>query len=285
MPRTAPPALEYRSALTEQMAGDGPCWFAGLAERLVDDFWAESPAAERAAYNTAVWLGGPGADEVEQVDGDPSLVIETLPDVFLDRFAPQSITASDAAGAVAEAIAMLAVGGAGETVTLLVRSVHAIASLGPGYDCSHSEPTIPFSVFVSIPIGERDGMLRLAESLLHEAMHLQLTLIEGYVPMVVSEEGLAFSPWQGVPRPARGLLHGLYVFTAIAQWLVRLAAESARDEGVRGYVNRRLVEIGEEVAMVADLPRSPALSPFGQAFAGWCLEACSRAISQGSGGK
>lgn len=47
------------------------------------------------------------------------------------------------------------------------------------YDVSHSTPVLPLSIFVSVPgADERHAELRLAESIIHEAMHLQLTFIE-----------------------------------------------------------------------------------------------------------
>lgn len=124
------------------------------------------------------------------------------------------------------------------TVELLVRSIHIISSRGPGYDCSHSEPTIPFSILVSVPLGERHAALRLAESILHEAMHLQLTLIEEDTDLVTSQVEESYSPWQQQLRPAQGLLHGLYVFAAIDDWLAAQQALPNLSVDDRTYVDR-----------------------------------------------
>lgn len=209
------------------------------------------------------------------VPGQDAMVLEPLPAAFGQRFDAPIFddAASDAACAIAHALARLAPCGAADAISCLVRSVHCIAARGPGDDCSHSEPTIPFSVLVSVPAGERHAELRLAESLLHEGMHLQLTLIERHVSCVGSEAGAAFSPWQQCPRPAQGLLHGLYVFTAIAQWLTALDAARTLSSEDQVYVDRRRAEIREETTAVVGLPSSEALTPFGRMLAAWLLDA------------
>ena len=131
---------------------------------------------------------------------------------------------------------------------------------------SHSEPTIPFSIFVSAPRpAEKDPVIRLAESLIHEAMHLQLTLVENVLPLV-STEGQGYSPWQGRPRPARGLLHGLYVFTVILHFMDLVAV--ARPD-LAAKARQRRVEIEEEVAVLEDF--SGYLTEAGRALRAKCL--------------
>jgi hypothetical protein len=135
------------------------------------------------------------------------------------------------------------------TVGSLVRACHVLAA-DTGYDISHSTPELPLSIFVSVPSAdEPDAVLRLAESIIHEAMHLQLTLIESTVPLVQSTGGLAFSPWKQTARPVQGLLHGLYVFAVIDEALAALAAVAPE---ARDFANRRRAEIASEVAIIGD---------------------------------
>ena len=62
------------------------------------------------------------------------------------------------------------------TVCTIVNSLHVIESAGYETDVSFSYPSVPFSVFVSIPPNQSVVTeLRLAEAILHEAMHLQLS--------------------------------------------------------------------------------------------------------------
>ncbi|MBR0553746.1 HEXXH motif domain-containing protein [Sphingomonadaceae bacterium LXI357] len=173
--------------------------------------------------------------------------------------------------AIDTTLTQLTAGDAGGTVTHLVRAIHVIEAPGPGYDISHSEPSIPFSIFVSVPVGERHGTLRLAESLLHEALHLQLTLLERHVPMVLDTAATGYSPWQQSQRPLSGLLHGLYVFAAIDQWLALLDAAPSTSSEDRIYLTRRRAEIAEEIADVATLADAPSLTPTGHHLASWLL--------------
>jgi HEXXH motif-containing protein len=106
------------------------------------------------------------------------------------------------------------------SVTTLVRSLHVIKPEDDDYDVSFSEPHVPFSIFVSVP--ERrisNDALRVAEAIVHEAMHLQLTLIEQTLPLILKSSRKYYSPWKGTYRSGEGVLHAIYVFKAIVQFL------------------------------------------------------------------
>lgn len=154
-----------------------------------------------------------------------------------------------------------------ESIGRLVRALHVLRAEA-GYDVSHSEPTIPFSVFVSVPAPrEKDSVIRVAESIVHEAMHLQLTLVENELPLVATE-GEVFSPWQRRARPVRGLLHGLYVFSAIVRFM-DLVTGSQPELAPKAQLRR--TEIEEEVGSLQDF--SQHLTAHGKALHAKCLEA------------
>lgn len=251
-----------------------PCWFPGLADMLVERFWGATPSFCSAGYSTEEWLSGTPPSATLAIPGHARMEIEELPFTFYSRFRAPCFTdqAPMAATAIASALTRLERMGARESVAGVVRSIHCIAPRGLGYDCSHSEPSIPFSVFVSIPLGERHAELRLAESLLHEGMHLQLTLIERLVPLIDYDAGSGYSPWQKSERPLQGVLHGLYVFAAIHRWLQHLATEPTLSSDDRAYVDRRLDEIEKEISAVGTLSRAPGLTDFGRSLADWLLE-------------
>lgn len=252
--------------MLERLAAGQPAWFPGLAADLAEDVWRGSGEPAPDIYSTAGWLGGePSWRRV--VPGRPTMTVEALPPRLSGRFAQMAGGGGPVVSAISRAVDALSAGGAASPVETLVRSIHCIRAVGPGYDCSHSEPSIPFSVFVSVPLGEPDVEVRLAESLLHEAMHLQLTLVERHAPIVGTAGGMGWSPWQRSERPVQGLLHGLYVFTAVAGWLGRLAASPYAPAGAAGYAARRLYEIGRELDEVAALATHPDLTAFGRALA------------------
>lgn len=254
--------------LADAFATEQPCWFPGLADELITAFWAETNS-DPATYTTEVWLGSGSTAPSVPIPGVATMQLEPVPAHYAERFpAPSFAAASQTAPrAIADALKRLEASGAGCAVTRLIRSVHCIEALGPGYDCSHSEPSLPFSVFVSVPCAEPDGGLRLAESLLHEAMHLQLTLIERHVALTCADAGGGYSPWQQQQRPILGLVHGLYVFAAIHRWLTALTADLSISDPDRAYAHRRLRKIDEEIAQVTALASAPGLTSFGRALA------------------
>lgn len=264
--------VDFEARLAGAIATEQPCWFPGLTDELIADFWVGT-TFDPAKYTTEVWLGSGRAAPSVPIPGMATMQLEPLPASYADRFPAPSFAATSqiAPRAIADALTRLEASGAGYPVTRLIRSVHCIEALGAGYDCSHSDPSLPFSVFVSIPCTEPDGELRLAESLLHEGMHLQLTLIERQVALACADAEQGYSPWQQRQRPLLGLVHGLYVFAAIHGWLTALSAEETTSGVDRAYAHRRLRDIDQEIAQVAALALAPGFTPFGRAFVTWLL--------------
>ena len=152
------------------------------------------------------------------------------------------------------------------SIGCLVRSIHLLEAPSPEVDCSYSRPDLPFSVFVSVPdCGAQARIERLTEALVHEAMHLQLSLIERLVPLISSNRtnAVAFSPWRDRARPVRGVLHALYVF-AVLQRLWRCAIRKTPSGLDRGFAEARVRAIHEEVGKARHLAGSPGLTREGR---------------------
>lgn len=144
------------------------------------------------------------------------------------------------------AIALLKIGHVptlGEAVSHLTRSVHILHTRDPAVDVSFSDPEVPFSIFVSVARG-KDTALRVAESIIHETMHLQLSLVERLVPLVRDNRALTYSPWKQELRPVSGIIHGLYVFRVIDEWLDH---DEFRDAA---FARQRKAEIAKDVNAV-----------------------------------
>ena len=152
-------------------------------------------------------------------------------------------------------------------VSELVWSCHVVVAPDDDYDVSFSDPSIPFSIFFSVPSGcDRSSILRVAENLIHETMHLQLTLLEGLSPLVDTASAWAiYSPWKQQQRPTQGILHGLYVF-CVLRWLWRQFSLATGSKSHRDFALRRVTEIDEEVSVVRALEGSPALTEAGKQF-------------------
>jgi hypothetical protein len=154
-----------------------------------------------------------------------------------------------------------------KTVAALVRSLHVIKPDDPDHDVSFSEPHVPFSIFVSVPEKRiaNDG-LRVAEAIVHEAMHLQLTLIEETVALaVVSPRGF-FSPWRGEYRTVQGVLHALFVFRLIDRFLESLSFLQSYRSGMLAHIHERRDEIEMQIHRIRSLESCSELTR-----AGGCL--------------
>lgn len=147
------------------------------------------------------------------------------------------------------------------TVLTLVRSIHILKAESDQHDVSFSDPAIPFSIFISIPsVHETNSSIRLAEAIIHEAMHLQLTLIESFCPLILEDNTKLFSPWKNEDRRPSGVLHALYVFSVIYTSLPLL---NVSDEQ---FVVRRGLEIQKQILEIDSFRLTEGFTQIGQTF-------------------
>ena len=260
---------------------DPRCWLPGLAPTLATRFWSEAPPGiEPAAYTTAAWLALPQQaarlPPIARLEfAGLTLSIEEAEPIVADRLAENGLSLASSAEASATIEALCAglaclarLPSLSATVAAMVRSIHVLAPAAAGFDISHSDPAIPFSIFLSVPTGEEHCAWRTAESLVHEAMHLQLTLIERDVPLVRADtEEFGYSPWQSHARPLQGLLHGLYVFRVIDQMFALAEVTFAGDQATRRFIGKRRREIAAEIKAVVPLADARGLTTRGALFA------------------
>lgn len=274
--RNPPPWLEPE-------ADPNAPWFPGLAERLARDLWSRAPSGfSPDTYGSARWLTADPRTIRETIAaievGDGLCRVERLPREWALRYETIGLDFAEL-GPIDEATALVTtalgelgiVPSVGAAVSALLRSLHLLTSAGEGFDISHSDPELPFSIFVSAPVGQPDAAARLAESILHEAMHLELSLAERSWPLVSEPEASGFSPWQRRERPLSGLLHGLFVFTAVRTFGQERLADPGLAARERAYHERRGREIASEIEAVAELEFSPGLTREGRALASFLL--------------
>lgn len=208
-----------------------------------------------------IYLEAPCSNELKQfyIENDLSLVEE---DDLLTIVAVEKLD---------DALNLLnSVPGLVDCVAQLVRVIGVLKSTIPEADVSYSHPEVPFSIFVSV-CNERstEASARVAESILHEAMHLRLSLIQKEVDLLNpgrQGQALYFAPWRQEERPANGVLHGTFVFRAILDFFRRLASENKDDKVVK-YSERRIQEISSQLVQVRDFYKSPALNDTGAKLA------------------
>ena len=149
------------------------------------------------------------------------------------------------------------------SVRRLLRSMHVLNSPRRDFDVSFSVPDLPNSIFVSIPQeSDPDAALRLAEAIVHEVMHLQLSLIERICPITrtTAMKEYAYAPWRNEMRPLSGLLHGLFVFRTLELFWNLLSV--SRQDRHRDFASDRVDEIGRQIRKV-ELHENESLTSFG----------------------
>jgi len=152
-------------------------------------------------------------------------------------------------------------------ISELVWRCHIVVAQGDDYDASFSDPAIPFSIFISVTAQkDRSSILRVAENLVHETMHLQLTLFEELSPLIDTTSAWSmYSPWKQQNRPAQGILHGLYVFHVL-RWMWRQVLQTTTNKIDQAFSIRRISEIDEQICSVRDFQKSPLLTEAGKQF-------------------
>lgn len=264
-----------REALLKALARPTEPWFPGLARSLATAAWEQyrHSGFNSENYGTHRWLQkDPKAErmEIAALDLSSSLKcrIEELPVSTRIRYEGRGLAFSESAPLAADVIAIQSalslvalVPSLRETISVYLRALHILKAPGSDFDVSHSDPEIPFSVFVSIPPPCPETELRLAESIVHECMHLQLTMIEAVTPLVRNDDVQAYSPWQQMARPLGGVLHGLYVVSVIYFWFLSLNEKLAPT--AKKFVRKRMQEIEREIGYVSWLTDSHGLTDAG----------------------
>jgi HEXXH motif-containing protein len=189
-------------------------------------------------------------------------------------FTPDEIRELNVCAILKEAIDLLEfVPSLRNAVGSLVKSLHLIDAGDDSYDVSFSEPQLTFTIFVSVPHSRStNAVLRVMESIIHEAMHLQLSLVERVIPLIRSEKNSYYSPWRNELRSARGVLHALYVFRVIDCLFDDLLTHHSLSSEHVEYVRDRRQQIREQISKVRDFTTSPELTQIGRTFVGRLVE-------------
>ena len=251
-------------------------WWPSFSEILVDQA-LERGWIRSVNYSTTQFLISENVqpsllyliESTNDMQSIPSLRIEcldtSLHDYFLqkgiDLYQSNEVESNDFIQVFGDAADLIAqVPSLAKSVDELAKSVHIIHQPDPAYDISFSDPTIPFSIFVSVPPVAFNGALRTAEAIIHESMHLQLSLVERSIDLILEPAATYYSPWKKEMRPVSGVLHALYVFAVIEQWLTHLPQTSDN----QAYIIQRRAQLREEVEQIDASSCLGSLTPVGR---------------------
>lgn len=158
------------------------------------------------------------------------------------------------------------------TLAGMCRSLHVLLASDRHFDVSYSDPSVPFTIFVSCPrVKENNRVERLAENIIHEALHLQLSLVERVEPLVVdgTENEPVLSPWKEGERTLPGLLHAAYVFSNLRCFWKRVAIAHPNSSS---FARKRVEVIDQEIYSARHLVDSPSLTATGRSLATGVLQ-------------
>ncbi len=254
-----------------------PLWFPNLTSSLAETGW-ESLKNELGLtpsnYGTARIL-------TNKIDASISVFsfsnipfsIELLPKDLTDKYSDSQIDFYNAEelskltvlDCLAEAVELIKlVPSLSESVFTLVKSLHLIKLADDNYDVSFSEPNLSFSIFISVPKNRiKADSLRVAEAIVHEAMHLQLSLIEKVVLLISSNEQKFYSPWKREYRNSTGILHALYVFRVIESFYKQLKLNNHFALIDVGFIEKREREILLQLSEIKEFSGSSDLTESG----------------------
>ena len=258
-----------------------PLWFPNLTPHLAEIGWQELKkefGLTSSNYGTARILSGDinaprSVFPFKDKSGNPPFSIELLPKELTDNYSDKQIDFYNAAelteqpilDCLTDAIELIkAVPSLSESVFTLAKSLHLIKLDDDTYDVSFSEPQLPFSIFVSIPKNRvKADSLRVAEAIVHEAMHLQLSLIEKVIPLVNSNKESFYSPWKDEHRNSTGILHALYAFRVIESFYQHLQLKQYISPLDLDFIKKRQSEILRQTIEIKEFSRSPDLTDLG----------------------
>jgi HEXXH motif-containing protein len=144
--------------------------------------------------------------------------------------------------------------------------ISVIVPLTPHSDTDLVSATTP-AAYGAIATSWPPDPVTLAETFVHEFQHVKLCGLLDMVPLVESSVRRVYAPWRQDPRPAGGLLQGVYAHLGIVRfWQAQRHAESDRDGILRAEVlfARWRPTIGQTVETLLE---TGSLTPDGVRFA------------------
>lgn len=156
-------------------------------------------------------------------------------------------------------------GSLGNEIAAKIRLYAPLKSADPHVHLSFSAPKLTGVIFLSQPTPQMGvpGWLKAAEVLVHEFAHNELNLYqEAEVLFEHDLQACFYSPWRKDPRPLNGLLHGLYAFWHVVEFL-RCAELSVRTVDYHPLLRRTRHRMLLQLDIAGRQLKSAFLSPRG----------------------
>jgi HEXXH motif-containing protein len=147
----------------------------------------------------------------------------------------------------------------------IAEGVSVIVPLAARSDTDLDSATAP-AAFGAIATSWPPDPVTMAETLVHEFQHLKLCGLMDMVHFIEPGSEKVYAPWRPDPRPAGGLLQGVYAFLGVARfWNAQRHAETDPDDILRAQVTyerwRPAIELAADTLL-----RTGCLTPAGTRF-------------------
>lgn len=121
---------------------------------------------------------------------------------------------------------------------------------------------LPHVIFLS----DANSYLKIMENLIHECLHDELNIFMKFYNLIYETGALYYSPWRDDPRPIRGLVHAIYVFTGIFNFYCSVVDKLLPED--KEYVIFRYNAIHEQLKLSFSQLKShrDELTPLGSEF-------------------
>ena len=149
----------------------------------------------------------------------------------------------------------------------IAAGVSVIVPLTPQSETDLISATSP-AAFGAVATSWPPDPVTMAETLVHEFQHVKLCGLLDMVPLAESGTEKVYAPWRQDPRPAGGLLQGIYAHLGIVRfWQSQRQAEADPDNVLRAHVQFARWRAATDTA-VDTLLRTGCLTPEGVRFTG-----------------
>jgi hypothetical protein len=131
----------------------------------------------------------------------------------------------------------------------------------PNVHRSHTSSSLPGAIFLSLA----QNAVVAADAIVHEHAHNHLTEADKVCGLVVGDDPeVHYSPWRPDSRPLRGLVHGLFAFACVGEFLSSVEDRLNGDEQEHIRARRRL--IAHRLRLALKQVDRTCLTPFSRAL-------------------
>ena len=100
-------------------------------------------------------------------------------------------------------------------------------------------------------------------------MHLQLSLLDMFDPLLLPNQKTIYSPWMDELRPLLGVLHGMYVFSNVLRALELLVEGDNISRQNYSYLTKRMESINSDLLVAREQFDLKFLTDFGRHIFGY----------------